>query len=127
MRLAGSCGLLTKRQCDAAILPPIPDAEKITPEPLSLFVPDWQSAGLAVALLLAGLLAGCLSPHAAAPAPDASLAATVTRPAIRFETEAGGLTVLLYPDAAPKTVALMEQYVKEGYYVGRSFGRTAMK
>jgi cyclophilin family peptidyl-prolyl cis-trans isomerase len=79
-------------------------------------------------LLLAVLLAGCLVPEAAVPGPGPTpapgLAATVERPAIRFETEAGPLLVMLYPEAAPKTVALMEAYVREGYYVGRSFGRT---
>jgi peptidylprolyl isomerase len=50
--------------------------------------------------------------------------AAIERPAILFETEAGPITVLLYPEAAPQTVALMQQYVAEGYYVGRSFGRT---
>jgi peptidylprolyl isomerase len=80
---------------------------------------------LAAPLLLAALLAGCLAHEAALPTPPGvGLAATVARPAIRFDTEAGPLTVLLYPEAAPKTVALMEQYVREGYYVGRSFGRT---
>lgn len=68
------------------------------------------------------LLAGCLSPDLTTPPVEGT--GPVTRSVIRFETEAGPLTVLLYPEAAPRTVALMEQYVAEGYYVGRSFGRT---
>ncbi|MEA3203605.1 MAG: peptidyl-prolyl cis-trans isomerase, partial [Thermoplasmata archaeon] len=82
-------------------------------------------ARAALLVLLAALLAGCVTSPVPAPAtPGVDLAASVTRPAIRFETEAGPLTVLLYPEAAPRTVALMEQYVAEGYYTGRSFTRT---
>jgi peptidylprolyl isomerase len=62
------------------------------------------------------LLAGCLS----APTPHPPL---IEHEAIQFGTDAGQITVLLYPEAAPKTVALMKTYVEEGYYVGRSFGR----
>jgi cyclophilin family peptidyl-prolyl cis-trans isomerase len=87
------------------------------------------TAPLLRVLLLAGvLLAGCVVPQVpSVPPPGGArpeLAASVTRPAIRFETEAGQLTVILYPEQAPQTVALMERYVAEGYYVGRSFGRT---
>lgn len=75
-------------------------------------------------LLLAVLLAGCLAPDDPADGDPLRPTGTVERAAIRFDTEAGPLTVLLYPEAAPRTVALMETYVREGYYVGRSFGRT---
>jgi peptidylprolyl isomerase len=82
-------------------------------------------ARVALLLTLAALLGGCLSPSPSGTGlPGGGLAASVARPAIVFETEAGPLTVLLYPEAAPRTVALMETYVQEGYYVGKSFGRT---
>jgi peptidylprolyl isomerase len=85
--------------------------------------------GKVLAALLVGLLvplAGCAAgdPPRPATTPTAAPAGVVERPAILFETEAGPLTVVLYPEAAPETVALMLQYVAEGYYVGRSFGRT---
>jgi peptidylprolyl isomerase len=83
---------------------------------------------VAAATVLAVLLAGCgASSPGSATAPDGHAtggAGTVQRHAIQFDTEAGVLTILLYPEAAPKTVALLEQYVREGYYAGRSFTRT---
>lgn len=80
-----------------------------------------------LALLLAAAAAGCTARDRTPLGDGASggdAPRPMERPAIVFETEAGPITVLLYPEAAPKTVALMEQYVAEGYYVGRSFGRT---
>lgn len=43
--------------------------------------------------------------------------------AIRFETSEGPFTAILYPEAAPETVARYLEYVDSGYYVGRSFDR----
>ncbi len=68
------------------------------------------------------LLAGCMSEPAVPSGPDSP--SLVTTEAIRFETEAGNITILLYREAAPETVALMVRYVAEGYYVGREFYRT---
>jgi cyclophilin family peptidyl-prolyl cis-trans isomerase len=80
-----------------------------------------------LAVLLASLAAaGCLGPSAA-PATSSTVppaSGRVERPAIELATDAGAITVLLYPEAAPHTVALMQQYVQEGYYVGRTFTRT---
>lgn len=47
----------------------------------------------------------------------------VSYPAIRFETSAGAFTAILYPEAAPETVARYQEYAESGYYVGRSFDR----
>ena len=43
--------------------------------------------------------------------------------AIRFGTDLGPFTAILYEDAAPATVALMRTYANESYYVGRAFYR----
>lgn len=69
---------------------------------------------LALALLVP-LLAGCLSLDNT-PEP-------VTFEAIRFDTDEGPFVAVLYPEAAPETVALYKDYVREGYFDGRSFGR----
>jgi peptidylprolyl isomerase len=71
------------------------------------------------------LLAGCLSappspaglPEGPPPLPPES------HDAIRFGTDLGPFTVILYESAAPETVALMRAYVEEGYFVGRAFHR----
>lgn len=74
-----------------------------------------------VLLALTAVLSGCATP--APPSTDPP-GATVRYEAIEFETAQGAFTVLLYPDAAPKTVALMKAFVAEGYFVGRAFNRT---
>ncbi|MES2153829.1 MAG: peptidylprolyl isomerase [bacterium] len=79
-----------------------------------------RGAPLLVAVLL---LAGCVggTDHPTAPAQPLP---SVTREAIRFDTTAGPIVVMLYPEAAPNTTALMKAYVGEGYYDGRAFYRT---
>lgn len=47
----------------------------------------------------------------------------VTYEGIRFETSAGSFTAILYPEAAPETVARYLEYVDSGFHVGRSFDR----
>lgn len=42
---------------------------------------------------------------------------------VRFTTSEGAFTAVLYPEAAPETVARYLEYVDSGYYVGRSFDR----
>lgn len=69
---------------------------------------------LALCLLLVPL-AGCLDVDNT-PEP-------VTYEAIVFETDEGPFTAILYPEAAPETVALYRDYVAEDYFEGRSFGR----
>jgi cyclophilin family peptidyl-prolyl cis-trans isomerase len=44
-------------------------------------------------------------------------------PQVEFKTSAGSITVELYQDKAPKTVANFLQYVKGGYYKGTIFHR----
>lgn len=78
-----------------------------------------------VPALLLLLLAGCLS---AAPPPATSPEAPPPLPpetydAIRFGTDLGPFTVILYGSAAPETVALMRAYANESYYAGRAFYR----
>lgn len=43
--------------------------------------------------------------------------------AVQFETSLGAFTAILYPDAAPETVAFFKRLVGEGYYDGREFNR----
>jgi len=51
--------------------------------------------------------------QAAAPAPS-----TLPHPQVMLHTTAGDITVELYPDKAPKSVANFLQYVREGFYSG---------
>lgn len=76
----------------------------------------------ALGVLVVLLAAGCVSSPASPP--QDSGAPPVRFEAVEFETTLGAFTVLLYPEAAPETVALVKAYVEEGYYVGRAFNRT---
>lgn len=73
-------------------------------------------------LLVSAALAGCLrGPLSGNPdEPDA----TVAFPAIRFETEAGAFTAIVFENETPATAAFMRGLVESGYYDGREFGRT---
>lgn len=76
------------------------------------------------ALLLVQFLAGCSTSPSEPPTTSSSTPAVpLKRDAIRFDTENGSFIVLLYPEAAPKTVDLMKTYVAERYYVNREFNR----
>lgn len=50
-------------------------------------------------------------------------AAAATAPRVLMKTSMGDITIELYPDKAPKTVANFLQYVKEGFYSGTVFHR----
>lgn len=73
--------------------------------------------------LLACLLAlpGCVSPGGSGPGDDEG--APVTFEAIRFETEEGAFTAILFPAEHPETTAFMRKLVEDKYYEGREFGR----
>jgi len=74
---------------------------------------------LAAALLLlspAALLAQAAKPAGAAPAP-------VAHPQVVLHTSQGDVTLELYPDKAPKSVANFLQYVRDGFYSGTVFHR----
>lgn len=73
--------------------------------------------GLLVCLLA---LPGCLDPGGAGPETEAP---PVTFEAIRFETEEGAFTAILFPDEHPNTTAFMRKLVEGRYYEGREFGR----
>jgi len=49
--------------------------------------------------------------------------ATTTYPGAVLHTDAGDLTLVLYPEAAPQTVQLFSTLVGSGYYDGKEFGR----
>jgi len=57
----------------------------------------------------------------AAPAQDN--AAATTNPRVVLHTNHGDITLELFPDKAPKTVANFLQYVNDGYYNGTVFHR----
>ncbi len=46
-----------------------------------------------------------------------------TAPRVQLKTSMGDITVVLYPDKAPKTVANFLQYVNDGFYTGTLFHR----
>lgn len=80
---------------------------------------------MAPVLLTVLLVSGCLSkPATTTPTNSPAIALSAADPhGIELTTDQGVITILLYPEAAPKTVALMTTLVKEGYYDGRAFGR----
>ncbi|MCA1813684.1 MAG: peptidylprolyl isomerase [Halobacteriales archaeon] len=69
---------------------------------------------------IALLLAGCAQSPAPAPAAPSG---PVQAEALRLDLDLGTITVLLYPQAAPQTVALMKQLAAERYFDGREFNR----
>lgn len=73
-------------------------------------------AVLALALVLA---AGCSTPTPSPPTPDTSVAFE----AVRFETELGSFTAIVYRSSAPRTVALMQDLVNASYFDERAFTR----
>ena len=52
-----------------------------------------------------------------------SLAALAANPMVEMKTNLGNMTLELYPDRAPKTVANFLRYVKSGFYKGTIFHR----
>ena len=54
---------------------------------------------------------------------SAAAMAQSANPQVEFKTSAGNITVELYQDKAPKTVANFLQYVNDGYYKGTIFHR----
>jgi cyclophilin family peptidyl-prolyl cis-trans isomerase len=52
-----------------------------------------------------------------------SLPAWAANPTVEMKTNFGAITIELYPDKAPKTVANFLQYVKDGFYDNTVFHR----
>src|SRR5439155_1649387 len=83
-------------------------------------------------LCVAGLL-GPSQPEVAGVSPDKPGAASTIvpwkgpAPHIVIETDRGKLTLELYPDAAPRTVARFVELVKKGFYNGLTFHRVVPK
>lgn len=69
------------------------------------------------------LLAACTQSSAPASRLAAPAKQDVAFPALKFKTSAGDFTAVLYPEAAPETVARYQDYVASGYFAGRSFDR----
>ncbi len=59
-----------------------------------------------------------LAAQTAKPAPAASVAAPAPAPQVMLQTSQGDITLELYPDKAPKSVANFLQYVRDGFYDG---------
>jgi cyclophilin family peptidyl-prolyl cis-trans isomerase len=76
---------------------------------------------LLLALLL--LVPPGLSAQMATPAPAATQAPPAPGPKVLLHTSVGDITLELYPDKAPKSVANFLQYVHEGFYDGTVFHR----
>jgi cyclophilin family peptidyl-prolyl cis-trans isomerase len=51
------------------------------------------------------------------------LSALAANPVVEMKTSQGTLTIELYPDAAPKSVANFLQYARDGFYNGTIFHR----
>jgi peptidyl-prolyl cis-trans isomerase A (cyclophilin A) len=73
---------------------------------------------LALLLLTAALLAPVLQAQDAKPAAPAA-----ANPEVLLHTSQGDITLELYPDKAPKSVANFLQYVRDGFYAGTVFHR----
>ena len=73
-------------------------------------------------LLLLLTAALCLA-QAPAPAASPSPMQPATAPQVTLHTTAGDLTVELWPDVAPKTVANFVKLAEEGFYNGTAFHR----
>ncbi|HEV2623331.1 MAG TPA: peptidylprolyl isomerase [Frateuria sp.] len=76
---------------------------------------------LLLALLL--LVPLGLSAQTAVPAPAVTQAPPAPGPKVLLHTSVGDITLELYPDKAPKSVANFLQYVHEGFYDGTVFHR----
>src|SRR2546430_6105912 len=87
---------------------------------------------LASLLCMAGLL-GPFHPDAASAFPDKpGTASTIApwkgpAPHVIVETDRGKLTLELYPDVAPRTVARFVELVQKGFYNGLTFHRVVPK
>src|SRR4030042_700609 len=68
-------------------------------------------------ILAGGLMAGLIL------AAGASARAERSHPLVKLETSMGDITLELYPDKAPATVANFLEYVKAGFFDGTIFHR----
>src|SRR5690348_12603038 len=72
------------------------------------------------------LVSFALSASAAPPAPALTAAgnpSAAAHPQVKLHTSMGDITIELFPDKAPRTVANFLQYVKDGFYDGTVFHR----
>jgi peptidyl-prolyl cis-trans isomerase A (cyclophilin A) len=74
-------------------------------------------------LLAAALLLSPLALLAQAAKPATAPAATSPHPQVVLHTSQGDITLELFPDKAPKSVANFLQYVRDGFYSGTVFHR----
>lgn len=79
---------------------------------------------LLAAILLISPLA--LFAQATKPAATPATATTPPHPQVVLHTSAGDITLELYPDKSPKSVANFLQYVRDGFYSGTVFHRAIL-
>ncbi len=85
-----------------------------------------RTVGLSMLVILAAL-AGCLGSEQAdqtTPTAEPSTGEDQRLPGVRIETPHGSITLVLYPDIAPETVAQFTELVRTGWYNGSVFDRT---
>ena len=86
--------------------------------------PDRTSVMFKAALLSLLLIAPVTLAAQAAPKKDAAKDAAATpSPQVVLHTSQGDITLELYPDKSPKSVANFLQYVRDGFYAGTVFHR----
>jgi peptidyl-prolyl cis-trans isomerase B (cyclophilin B) len=112
--------LLSRRQFDKLPARPLPAARPAVVEPALRRRPEMAGKGGVVSLrsvmgvmLLVILIVGAWF----------SARAEGRKPVVKLETSMGEITLELYPDKAPVTVANFLQYVKDGFYNGTIFHR----
>lgn len=81
-----------------------------------------RTAGFALLILICTAFAQAAPPPA--PATSSTVApAPVAHPQVKLHTSMGDITIELFPDKAPRTVANFLQYVNDGFYEGTVFHR----
>lgn len=86
-------------------------------------MPRFLLAALLLFLPLSLLAQTTKSNARPAETPTATPAAAVVHPQVLLHTSEGDITLELYPDKAPKSVANFLQYVRDGFYDGTVFHR----
>ncbi|HET8764602.1 MAG TPA: peptidylprolyl isomerase [Rhodanobacter sp.] len=76
-----------------------------------------------LAFSFAALFAPALAAQTAPAAPAPATAPAANGPEVVLHTSQGDITLQLYPDKAPKSVANFLQYVRDGFYAGTVFHR----
>lgn len=95
----------------------------LTPAAYDARMPDAARTAMPRFLLTALLLILPFTLAAQAAKPAAAASAAQAHPQVVMHTSMGDITLELYPDKAPKSVANFLQYVRDGYYNGTALHR----